>query len=139
MSKESDAGRVDAVVPAARAAAPTRILVVDDDPALVGLLDEWLAAHGCSVVQEGSHAQGAGDRFDLVIVDVAFPRQNGLSLLQRIAREHPGAPMLALSSTFFASVECSGDVARSLGVASVLPKPVMRDALISAVRNLLRK
>jgi DNA-binding response OmpR family regulator len=117
----------------------SRILVVDDDPALVGLIEEWLAAYGCSVAQERSREHRVGDRFDLVIVDVAFPRQGGPSLLQRIANEHPGAPMLALSSTFFASVECSGDVARSLGVASVLPKPLTREALVSAVRNLLRR
>ena len=116
--------------------APARILVVDDDPALIGLLEEWLAEHAC-VVASARSDHAAREPFDLVLVDVPFPRQGGLALLQRIAGEHPGVPMLALSSTFFAGVECSGEVAHSLGVASVLPKPLAREALVSAVRKLL--
>jgi len=38
---------------------------------------------------------------------------------------------------FFSGVECRGAVARALGVASVLPKPVTHDALIGAIRPLL--
>jgi hypothetical protein len=46
--------------------------------------------------------------------------------------------VLALSATFHASVECTGELARSLGVAGVLPKPLRRETLIAAVRNLSR-
>jgi CheY-like chemotaxis protein len=105
-----------------------RILLVDADPALSGLIEEWLAALGCSVVQE---------RPDLILVDVAFPRQGGADVLKRLGAEHPGTPLLALSSNFFGRIERNGAVARALGVAAVLPKPVSREALIAAVRNLV--
>lgn len=116
-----------------------RILVVDADSALLGLLEEWLGGSGCRVVQERGDADPQATHFDLVIVDVPFPRQGGLALLRRIAREHPRTPILALSSTFFAGVERDGAIARALGVASVLPMPVTRDALLRTVQQLLHQ
>ena len=46
--------------------------------------------------------------------------------------------MIALSSNFFPGVESTGAVARELGVAAVLPKPVTREALVAAVRRVLQ-
>ncbi len=123
-----------------RAAPHARVLIVDADPALFGLLQEWLGECGCAAVEERAGAPrnpGNDDRFDLVVVDVPFPRQGGVERVTRVANEHPGAPILALSSCFFAGIACKGAVARSLGVASVLPKPVSRETLVSAVRNLI--
>jgi DNA-binding response OmpR family regulator len=115
-----------------------RVLVIDADRATLGLLEEWLTAEGCRVVAEHAHIDSQQDGFDLAIVDVPFPRQGGLELLQRVASEYRGTPILALSSAFYASVERTGAVARTLGAAGVLPKPVTREAMIAAVRDLLR-
>ena len=125
----------DTTVPLNGAPAP-RVLVIDADCALTGLLDEWLCALGCTVVHGGS-AGDAGGPFDAAIVDVPYPRQGGVDLVGRVAARHPATPILALSSTFFARIECHGPVARALGVACVLPKPATREALTNAVRNLL--
>lgn len=108
-------------------AAP-RALLVDPDPVLAELLDEWLGEQGWRVSRE------ARGRYDLLLLDVPFPRDAaGVEAVRRAAREHPGAPILVLSSNFFAGVECCGPVARTLGVAGVLPKPVTRAALLAAV------
>ena len=115
-----------------------QVLVVDADRALLALLKEWLAEYGFSVVEPGAADKGTRQRFDLVVVDVPFPRQGGPDLLRRVANDHPGTPILALSSSFFPGIESTGAVAQALGVASVLPKPIMRDALMMAVCNLLR-
>jgi CheY-like chemotaxis protein len=114
-----------------------RVLVVDADAALLGLLEEWLVPHGCNIVAERAGADHTRDGFDLIVVDVPFPRARGLDVLQRVRRAHPCIPVLALSANFFASIDRSGTVAQTLGVASVLPKPVTRAALIAAVRHLL--
>ena len=118
-----------------------RVLVVDTDRALLGLLEEWLDACGCVVVSDQDHTAGAAadGPFTLAIVDVPHPRNGGVEVLQRVAREHPGTPLIALSSTFFSGIESTGGVARTLGVACVLPKPVARDSLITAVRSLLHR
>jgi len=112
-----------------------RILVVDADPALYGLLEEWLAEEGCRVVDQDP---------DLVLVDLPRPKQAGVELLSasanlltQLAARHPGKPLVALSSSFFAGVEANGAVARALGVQAVLPKPLTREALIGALRKLL--
>jgi len=114
------------------------VLVVDADPALLGLLEEWLGAQGLSVVEERTASgEPLENGFDLVVVDVPFPRHCGLEALKRVAHRHPGVPILALSSSFFAGIASTGVVAQALGVAGVLPKPVGREALCAAVRKLL--
>ena len=115
-----------------------RILVVDTDRALLGLLEEWL--DGCAVESGRDRATGPnGGRFDLLIVDVPNPKRGGVELLHALAAHHPDTPIIVLSSTFFPGVESTGGVARTLGVACVLPKPVGRESLLSAVHGLLHR
>ena len=109
-----------------------KVLLVDAEPALAGLLDEWLAARGCTVEQ----IAGAADGYDLIVVDVPFPRQTA-GVLKELARTHPGTPVLALSSSFFPGIDRTGSVARALGVAGVLPKPVTEEALNGALDAIL--
>ena len=117
-----------------------RILVVDTDRAVLGLLEEWLDVCGCRVESDQNHAATANSgRFDVLIVDVPHPKRGGMELLQQLAARHPGTPIIVLSSTFFPGVESTGGVARTLGVARVLPKPVGRESLITAVRSLLTR
>ncbi|MFP5406970.1 MAG: response regulator [Gammaproteobacteria bacterium] len=120
-----------------------RVLIVEADLATFELFDEWLAADGLQAVDGrrgapvGTASAAARQRCDVALVDVPFPRDEGVELLRGVAAENPGTPILALSSQFFANVACSGPCARQFGVAGVLPKPVSREALITAVRALL--
>jgi CheY-like chemotaxis protein len=113
------------------------VLVVNADAALAGLLDEWLGPCGCKVVLHADHDDLAAQELDIAVVDVPFPRRGGLTLLQRISAAHPGKPIVALSSCFFSGIESRGAVAQALGVATVLPMPVTREALTAAVQDLL--
>jgi DNA-binding response OmpR family regulator len=122
-----------------QSATAPRLLIVDADPALQDLLEEWLSAQAYSIAREwgeGCRVQGS---FDLIIVDVPFPRGGGLDVLKRMGARHPGTPILALSSSFFAGVENHGLVARSLGVAGVLAKPLTCNALIAGVQRALHR
>ena len=117
------------------------ILVSGAETATVDLLREWLAEAGWQVQAEappGATAEDDARRFALVLVDLAYPRLGAARELQRVARAHAGVPVLALSATFHASAEGSGQIARALGVAGVLPKPIRREALIKAVQTLAR-
>jgi len=125
-----------AVAANAGRSAPYRVCVIDTDPAWRVLLEEWLSDLGCAIVPD-TDADAAPQRVDMLIVDVPFPRQGGVDLVQRVASRHPATPIVALSSTFFSRIECCGPVARALGVDCVLPKPATREAINAAVRRVL--
>ena len=105
-----------------------RILLVDADPAVRGLVEEWLAEEDWNLVEDSP---------DVVLVDLPCPREHGTSVVKRISNAHPQTPVVALSSSFFDGIEHNGAIARSLGVAGVLPKPLTRDALLAALRRAL--
>ncbi len=109
--------------PAHRAA---HVLVVDDEPELVGLLCKQLArlgysAQGCSGPEEALEAlRGDGPAVDVVVSDLAMPRMSGIDLAEVIHHERPGLPI----------VLCSGRVtdedrqrAEQVGVHAFLGKP----------------
>jgi len=116
--------------------APPAVLVVDADRDTLALLREWLSDAGWVVLDDATRDPNVA--VQLVLLDLAFPRHGAASVLQRMALEHQGTPVLALSAMFHASIEPRGEVARSLGVAGVLPKPIRRDTLVDAVRQLCK-
>jgi CheY-like chemotaxis protein len=116
------------------AAHAARVLVIGPDEALLGLLEEWLDGAGWRVA---AGSESPGGHFDAIIVDLPFSREDGARQLRLVAARHPATPVLALSSNFFAGVGAAGAVARSLGVARVLPKPVAQEALLRAVDTVL--
>jgi CheY-like chemotaxis protein len=128
-------------VEAGAAAAPhaPRVAVLNAEGPLIGLLQSWLGAEGCSVIADEVDRPGPAASVDLVIVDLPFPRQGGVDFVRHIAGRHPGVPILAMSSTFFARIECCGPVAQALGVDSVVPQPASREALVQAVQRLLKR
>jgi CheY-like chemotaxis protein len=106
------------------------VRILDADPALHDLLEEWLTGSGFRV------SVGGTSRPDLLIVDLRAPRNGGTFVLRRVRQLYPGVPAIALSSHFFAEIETTGAVARFLGVEAALPKPVSQDALLAAARRL---
>jgi len=113
-------------------------LALDADPATLELLREWLADAGWRVVDPAAlRALTPPAPVQLVLVDLAYPqRAAAAAALQRVAQAHAGAPVLALSATFHASVDPHGELSRTLGVGAVLPKPLRRDALLRAIGTL---
>lgn len=76
-------------------AALYHLLVVDDDTRLRGLLERYLCDHGY-LVTTASEASSAWtllskDSFDLMILDIMMPGENGLSLMDRLraSKDHP--------------------------------------------------
>src|SRR6185436_5601624 len=81
------AGRRWAMTRAADAAAgreegagPVRVLVADADCALFGLLEEWFAASGWQLAGVCGPDDATMDGYDLIVVDVPFPRQGAAML-----------------------------------------------------------
>jgi DNA-binding NtrC family response regulator len=65
----------------------TKVLLVDADPALAELLEDWLAAEGCAL---------ADGRPDLILVDLPFLRERRLELLKALGETHPDTPLVAM-------------------------------------------
>jgi CheY-like chemotaxis protein len=78
-----------------------RLLIVDDDPMVGELLMTYFATKGYRVAQ----AVNAADAFaavqqdcpDLVLLDVGLPQANGLVVLRRLRREHPGIGVIMIT------------------------------------------
>jgi len=118
-----------------------RILVVEPDDQILGLLERWLGEAGYAVLVETSPrpTQDAGSRVDphLVIIDVPDPL-GAEKIIESIRQVHSGA-ILLLSARFRQGMGSSSSVARQLGVRNVLPKPFTRDELLSAVSESLQR
>ena len=111
-----------------------RILVVEPDDLILGLLERWLGEAGYAVVVEASPAQPAavdGPEPRLVIIDVPDPL--GAEKIIKSVREVHASPILLLSARFRRGTGSSVSVPLQLGVRSVLPKPFTRAELLSAV------
>ena len=125
---------------ATAAAAPARLLVVDDDSDLLRLLAMRLQATGYDVATADSVAAARSrlgvERFDLVVSDVRLPDGDGLALFEDIRRQHPALPVILLTAhgTIPDAVE-----ATALGVAGYLTKPFDSQALLQGIRQALQR
>lgn len=78
-----------------------RVLVVDDDQAVLDMLEEMLPALGF----EADFARGGCQaiklleegHYDLVLSDVRMPRINGIDVARSVSKKRPGTPILFMS------------------------------------------
>ena len=116
---------------------PYGILVVDDDPAIVNIVETTLTQAGYRVLtaSDGERACALADRVHLVIMDVMMPRCNGLMATMRI-RGDSNVPILMLSAKAEGSDRVLGLEA---GADDYLVKPFYQAELLARVKALLRR
>ena len=114
-----------------------RILVVDDDPLDLMILDSLLTAEGHELVfsEDGASALALYTRqeFDLVVTDLVMPRLNGLRLIKEIIRQNPNAAIIAISGMSPEQLPR----ARDYGAVQTLAKPIDRDELLATIEEAL--
>ena len=119
-----------------------RILIVDDEPSNVLLLETFLtdSAHEIRSITDSHQVEQAFAEFDpdIVLLDLHMPEPDGLEILRRLrsARASLGfLPVVMLTAD-------TGRVARNsallLGADDFLTKPLDRSEVVLRVRNLLR-
>lgn len=114
-----------------------RVLVVDDQQLLRrGLVMLFGTVEGVDVVAQAAHGAEAlavlrAEDVDVVLADAKMPVMDGIELVRRCAREHPGLPVLVLT-TFDEPDVVRGAVAA--GAAGFLLKDTSIEALAEAVR-----
>jgi len=116
-----------------------RILLVDNDPQVLPILDEMLREAGHEVVSVGGGAEAlrafvpAG--FDLVMTNVGMVEMNGWELAERIRDRDPHVPLVFI--TGWGMQEQDQARSRGLGVSALLFKPVRPAELHVAVQSAL--
>lgn len=116
-----------------------KILAIDDDPALMELLNIVLTAQGFKVKTATSGAQGVrlvrDFNPDIIILDLMMPEMNGWEVCKKV-REFSHIPILILSA-----LDNPGDVASALdsGADDYLVKPVPTGVLVAHINNLTRR
>jgi CheY-like chemotaxis protein len=116
------------------------ILVVDDDPAILALIEETLTAEGHQVVPAGDGVEAqqlvAARRFDLIITDIFMPKRDGLATAQAAARA--GTRVIAISGGGLQDGQSVLHVAASSGAVRILNKPFSMQTLTRTVNDVLR-
>ena len=116
------------------------ILVVEDSPELVSLLQRVLGDRGYVVraARDGNTglASALADEPDLIILDVGLPERNGFEVIQELRRNGVSAPALMLTARAEVSDRITG---LESGADDYLVKPFDADELVARVRALLRR
>ena len=113
------------------------VLLVDDDPAVRGLLRLFLEEAGYSVLEakEGSEALQFLDIADVVVTDMVMPDKEGIEVIRICRRLRPKLPVIAISGAAFGESYLA--IATHLGVGQALQKPISRETLLNSVRRAL--
>src|SRR5918993_481425 len=116
-----------------------RILVVDDDPDIRGLLRELLDRRGFSVLEAGDGQEALqvffDERPDLVLLDVQMPVLDGWKTLERI-RELSDVPVVMVTAK---GTELEKTRGLRAGADDYVTKPFGRQELLARVEALLRR
>lgn len=117
-----------------------RVLIVEDDPELAGLLREGLREQRIDPVLASTFAEGLergrGTDFDVVILDVRLPGGTGFDLCRRLREEGVAAPVLMLTA-----LDAVDDRVRGLesGADDYLTKPFDFRELVARIKALARR
>ncbi len=120
-----------------------RLLVIDDEPQVRGMLKIALEQKGYEVVlAEDGNAGLAAIRdqpIDLVITDLIMPEKEGIETIIELRKGYPAVPIIAMSGGGRVAPGSYLNVARSMGADRSFQKPVALRDLIAAVEDLLAR
>ncbi len=118
-----------------------RILVVDDEPANLKLMERILAGHGCEFVTSVQDPREvaelvANERFDLILLDLNMPHLDGYQVMEQLHE----LDLPVLPPVVVLTAQHGKDFllrALALGARDFVTKPFDRNELMMRVRNLL--
>lgn len=114
---------------------PLRILVVDDEPAILRFLRAGLGSQGYVVLEAetGQKALDAarGKRADLMVLDLGLPDMDGLEVIKRVRETGSAMPIIVLSSR---DNEAAKVQALDYGADDYVTKPFGVDELLARIR-----
>jgi CheY-like chemotaxis protein len=117
-----------------------RVLVVDDESQMRGVLRQALERHGHTVEEAADGRQAlqhlAQHQPDLVITDLVMPEMEGIELIQAIRRKCPAIPVIAISGGGHVEPGNYLSIASHIGANRTFAKPFRLEEILTAVEEL---
>ncbi len=117
----------------------TRILIVDDDEGIRTLISSFLEKHGFHTATAGDpermREKLETESYDLIVLDVMMPREDGLTALRRLQKDG-GPPVIMLSAV---GTDIDRIVGIEMGAEDYLAKPCNPRELLARIRSVLRR
>jgi len=114
------------------------ILVIDDDPAVRGILEDFLQLKGFDVSGAGDGEKGIDllqeRKFDLYFVDLVLPGMGGMEVLKKVASFNLGIPAIVI--TGFGAIQTAVEAIK-LGAFDYITKPFVLEELLLVIQRAL--
>lgn len=118
-----------------------RILIIEDDDLLRGVLGSALTLAGHEVIQAPNGQDGVNafrqKAIDVVITDIVMPVQEGVETIMQIRALSKKVPIIAMSGGV-ANSKLYLNIAGRIGAQRILPKPFTPQELLAAVTEALQ-
>ncbi len=119
---------------------PPRVLLVDDEPALLRLMARALKAAGFETLCARSGREALcvlrSQSLDAMITDIGMPELDGISLLRSSRHLAPGLPVIVITGD---TTEATAEEVGRLGAVALLLKPVRVGELLELSRRVVRR
>ena len=119
---------------------PATILIVDDEPDVREVLQEYFAANGFEILAaadaRAARALLQSRRADVALIDIHMPGEDGLSLARHLREHYQGLAIVMLTS---ASTVVDRIVGLEVGADDYVSKPFDPRELLARIRSVLRR
>ena len=117
-----------------------RILIIEDDPAILALLKETLEEEQYEVLSakegEKGYMLAKSEKVDLIILDIMLPKKSGLDVCRDLRKDGIELPILMLTSK---KKEVDEVVGLHIGADDYVTKPFSMPVLLAHIGSLLRR
>ncbi len=123
---------------------PQRVLIVDDDPIQLAVLEQIFTTHGSADVETGacghdaiSVIENSIEPFDLIVLDLVMPEYDGIRLISYLESQNVKTRLLLLSGLPRDVVKMSNTLAEASGLTSIgcLQKPLHLQDLLKIMHG----
>ena len=117
------------------------ILIIDDEIQIRKMLRQILEKEGYKIFTASNGQEGLkifkNNPTDLVITDLIMPEKEGIELILELRRDYPDTKIIAISGGGKIGPEEYLEIVKKFGVQFTFSKPIKREELIKAVKDLM--